>query len=361
MTSVGDQAKLRASSESRGSSPASLYGLQPISWRERSAVRAAVYHRVGSAREVLELRDLPEPEPGSGEVRVRLAFSAVNPTDWRARAGISGLMPFPMQIPGQDGAGVIDAVGPDVEDARIGDAVWVYHAAWERPTGTAAQSVVVPSGQAVAVPEGIGLMQAAALGIPFMTAHRCLFDDGPINDRHVLVAGGAGAVGHAAIQLAKRGGAYVIATVSTQEKAALAEEAGADLVVNYREPSAVDRIRTAAPTGVARIVELALATNLELDLAVIGRGGTIMTYSPERADPELPILRLMREGIRLNFMLIYTTPQQALCAAVEAITSALVDRALRPLPTTVFTLEEIAAAHEASERGITGKVMVDTR
>jgi NADPH2:quinone reductase len=325
-------------------------------------MHAAVYHRVGSAREVLELRDLPEPEPGSGEVRVRLAFSAVNPTDWRARGGfLGGVLPFPMQIPGQDGAGVIDAVGPDVDDARIGDAVWVYHAAWQRPAGTAAQSVVVPSGQAVAVPEGIGLEQAAALGIPFMTAHRCLFADGPINDHCVLVAGGAGAVGQAAIQLAKRGGADVIATVSTPEKAALAEEAGADLVVNYRELGAADRIRTAAPTGVDRILELALATNLELDLTVIGRGGTIMTYSPERADPELPVARLMRDGIRLSFMLIYTTPRQALRTAVEAITSALIDRALRPLPTTVFTLEEIAAAHEASERGITGKVLIDTR
>ncbi len=137
-------------------------------------MRAAVYHRVGSAREVLELRDLPEPEPGCGEVRVRLAFSAVNPTDWRARAGFfGGVVPFSMQIPGQDGAGVIDAVGSDVEDARIGEAVWVYHAAWQRPTGTAAQSVVVPCGQAVAVPEGIGLEQAAALSIPFMSTVAC--------------------------------------------------------------------------------------------------------------------------------------------------------------------------------------------
>lgn len=325
-------------------------------------MRAAVYHCVGSAREVLELRDLPKPEPGCGEVRVRLAFSAVNPTDWRARAGLlGGVLPFPMQIPGQDGAGMIDAVGPGVDAARIGEAVWVYHAAWQRPTGTAAQSVVVPSGQAVAVPEDIGLEQAAALSIPFMTAHRCLFADGPISDHCVLVAGGAGSVGHAAIQLAKREGAYVIATVSTPEKAAPAEQAGADLVVNYRELGAADRIRTAAPTGVERILELALATNLELDLAVISRGGTIMTYSPERADPALPVARLMRDGIRLSFMLISTTPQEALRAAVEAITSALIDRALRPLPTTVFALEDIAAAHEASERGITGKVLLDTR
>jgi NADPH:quinone reductase-like Zn-dependent oxidoreductase len=153
----------------------------------------------------------------------------------------------------------------------------------------------------------------------------------------------------------------VIATTSTPEKAALAEQAGADLVVNYRELGTADRIRKAAPIGVDRILELALATNLELDLAVIKHGGTIMTYSPERADPQLPVARLMREGTRLSFMLIYTTPTEALRAAVEAITSALLDRALRPLPTTVFALEQIAAAHEASERGITGKVLIDTQ
>jgi hypothetical protein len=162
-----------------------------------------------------------------------------------------------------------------------------------------------------------------------MPCGRCLFADGPINDRCVLVAGGAGAVGHAAIQLAKRGSAEVIATTSTPEKAALAEQAGADLVVNYREPGTADRIRKAAPTGIDRILELTLATNLELDLAVIKHGGTIMTYSPERADPQLPVARLMREGTRLSFMLIYTTPPEALRAAVEAITSALIDRALR--------------------------------
>jgi len=325
-------------------------------------MRAAVYQRTGPAHEVLEVRDLPEPEPGPGEVRVRLAFAAVNPTDWRARTGVPGRpMPFPIQTPGQDGAGVIDAVAPDVDHGRVGESVWVYHAAWERPTGTAAQSVVVPSVQAVPVPDGVPLEQAAALGIPFMTAHRCLFADGPVHDRNVLVAGGGGAVGHAAIQLAKRGGAKVIATVSTPEKAALAETAGADVVANYREPRAAERIRDAAPTGVDRILELALTTNLELDLATIAHGGTIMTYSPERPDPGLPVVRLMREGLRLTFMLIYTTPPEALQAAVDEITAALAEGALRPLPATAFALDEIATAHEASEQGLVGKVLVDTR
>lgn len=325
-------------------------------------MRAAVYSRTGPAREVLEVRNLPDPEPGPEEVRVRLAFSAVNPTDWRARSGLPGRgMAFPQQIPGQDGAGIVDVVGPGVDTARIGGAVWLYHAAWERPTGTAAQSVVIPAGQAVAVPEGIPLEQAAALGIPFMTAHRCLYADGPIAGRQVLVAGGAGAVGHAAIQLAKRGGAYVIATVSSPVKAQLAEEAGADTVVNYRQPAPAARIRQAAPAGVDRILELAPATNLELDLATIAPGGTIVTYSPEGGSVQLPIARLMRDGVRMVFMLIYTTPVEALRTAVDEISSMLVEGAVRPLPTTVFTLDDIAAAHEASEQGVTGKVLVDTR
>lgn len=325
-------------------------------------MRAAVYESTGPAREVLAVRNVPEPAPQAGEVRVRLSFSAVNPTDWRARSGLPGRpMPFPVQIPGQDGAGVIDAVGAGVDDARIGAPVWVYHAGWARPGGTAAESVVVPAVQAVAVPAGVALEQAAALGIPFMTAHRCLFADGPIDGRWVLVAGGAGAVGHAAIQLAKRAGAQVVATVSTPEKAALAEGAGADLVVDYRDAGAAQRIRGAAPEGVDRILELALGANLELDLSTIGPGGTIMTYAPERADPPLPVGRLLRDGLRLAFMLVYTTPPEALAAAVRDITAALAEGALHPLPTVGFALEEIVAAHEASEQGVTGKVLVDTR
>src|SRR3954470_14770793 len=206
---------------------------------------AARYTRPGAARDVLSVGDVPTPEPGPGEVRVRLRVSGVNPTDWKARSGAAVDGDF--QIPNQDGAGFVDAVGDGVDPSRAGERVGVYFAARQRPWGTAAQYTVVPAEQAVALPEGASDDLGASLGIPALTAHRCLFADGPIDGRTVLVAGGAGAVGHAAIELATWAGARVIATVSTPEKARLAEAAGAELTVDYRDgDTAARRIRAAA-------------------------------------------------------------------------------------------------------------------
>lgn len=322
---------------------------------------AATYERTGPAREVLKVAELPDPEPGPGEVRVRLRVCGVNPTDWRSRSGDTGRpMGFPRQIPGQDGAGEVDAVGAGVDRGRIGQRVWVYHAALGRPSGTAAQYVALSADQAVSLPSGVEYEQAAGLGIPFMTAHRCLFADGPIAGQTVLVAGGAGAVGNAAIQLAKRAGARVVATVSSAAKARLAGDAGADaVVVDYRRPEAAREIREFAPGGVQRIVEVALGTNLALDLEVLAPGGTVVTYAREKTDPAVPVRLLMFANVRLAFMLIYTTPPGALREAVDDITAALREGALRPLPSPRFPLAEIAAAHEAVEQGAVGKVVVD--
>ncbi|MQA87395.1 MAG: zinc-binding dehydrogenase [Streptosporangiales bacterium] len=324
-------------------------------------MQAAVYERTGPAREVLRVVELPDPEPGPGEVRVRLRVSGVNPTDWRSRSGDTPRpMAFPRQTPGQDGAGELDAVGADVDAGRVGERVWVFHAAFGRPTGTAAQYLVLPADQAVPLPPGVDFQQAAGLGIPFMTAHRCLFADGPIDGHDVLVAGGAGAVGNAAIQLAKRAGARVITTVSSPAKAELARQAGADaVVVDYRRPEAAREVREFAPGGVQRIVEVALGTNLALDLEALAPGGTIITYARETADPALPVYPLMFNNLRLEFMLVYTAPPDALRLAVHDITKALRAGDLRPLPSLHFPLAEIAAAHEAVERGAVGKVVVD--
>ena len=324
-------------------------------------MRAAIYERTGPASEVLRVTELPDPEPGRGEVRVRVCVAAVNPTDWKARLGFPGRpMPFSRQTPGQDGAGEIDAVGAGVDPTRLGETVWVYHAADGRPSGTAAEYVVVPAEQAVQLPEGVSLDQGAALGIPFLTAHRCLFADGSIDGAHVLVAGGAGAVGNAAIQLAKRAGTQVITTVSSEAKAKLAREAGADeVVVDYTRADAGAEIGAWAPAGVDRILELALGANLELDLEVLASGGTIVTYATEHTEPQLPVGRLLRQNVRLLFMLVYATPPHALRQGVREITDALVEGALRPLPALRFALDEIVAAHEAGERGETGKVLIE--
>jgi NADPH:quinone reductase-like Zn-dependent oxidoreductase len=321
---------------------------------------AALYERTGPAREVLQVADLPDPQPGAGEVRVRVRASGVNPSDGRMRAGLTIPMAFAQQIPGQDGAGRIDAVGEGVDPRLVGQPVWIYHAALGRPNGTAAQYTVVPAQRAVPMPAEIDWAQAAGLGIPYMTAHRCLFGDGPISGQDVLIAGGAGAVGNAAIQLAKWGKARVIATVSNPAKAELAHRAGADhVIVDYRRADAAADVRRAAPDGVTRIVEVAPHTNLGLDLDVIAPGGTIMTYAMEQQDPALPVGRLMVNNIRLAFMLIYTTPLDAHLRAIEDISAALAEGALRPLPTVRFPLTDIAAAHEAVERHAVGKVIVE--
>jgi NADPH2:quinone reductase len=307
---------------------------------------------------VLAVDEIQRPDPGSGEVLVRLHLSGVNPTDWKARA--SREPEFRFQVPNQDGVGVIEAVGSGVDGTRVGERVWVYFSAWRRQWGTAAQWTVVPTEQAVPLPPGASDELGASLGIPALTAHRCLFADGPVDGRVVLVAGGAGAVGHAAIELARRGGAHVIATVSNQTKAELARSAGAHDVVDYRRDDAAEAIRAAAPAGVDRIVEVALAVDLPLDLAVCAPSATIATYATDGGDEAtVPLARLMRANATLSFVLVYTMPPEALRLAVAEVGAALREGALTTLPIHRYGLHDIADAHDAVERGAVGKVVVE--
>jgi NADPH:quinone reductase len=319
-------------------------------------MRAALYDSHGPADDVLRIAELDQPQAHAGEVRVKVEVSGVNPTDWKSRSGATARPIGEFQIPHQDGAGVIDAVGAGVDPGRVGQRVWVWLAAAGQPWGTAAEYCVVPADQAVPLPDGISMELGASLGVPAMTAHRCLFADGPVADKYVLVAGGAGAVGHFAIELAKHAGAKVIATVSGPAKAELAARAGADLVVNYRDASAVEQIRQFAPLD--RIVELALGANLSLDLAVSGAQTHIVTYATEAEDPVLPVRACMTANVSLRFMLLYTVPRPALHQAAADITTALEDGALTELPVTRFPLEQTAAAHDAVEAGALGKVVV---
>src|ERR1700742_831265 len=251
-------------------------------------MRAALYRDMGEAAEVFQVNEVDRPEPGPGEVLVRVHASGVNPTDYKAR---SGAVPRPIdgfQIPHQDGAGIIEAVGAGVDPARVGQRVWLWMAAAGRRWGTAAEYTVVPQGQATLLPDGASFELGASLGVPAMTAHWCVLSDGPVVGQTVLVAGGAGAVGHFAIQWAKRAGARVVTTVSSPEKGELAAAAGADLVVNYRSSDAVGQIKAFTP-AVDRVIELALGTNLELDLALARPLTTIVTYAAEASNPALPV------------------------------------------------------------------------
>jgi NADPH2:quinone reductase len=320
-------------------------------------MKACLYRRTGPAAEVLRVEEISRPEPGPGEVLVRVHASGVNPTDYKARAGMTPRPIDDFQIPHHDGAGVIEAVGPGVDPRRAGERVWLWLAAAGSRWGTAAEWSVVPERQATPLPERASFELGASLGVPAMTAHYCLFADGPVAGQTVLVAGGAGAVGHFAIELAKRAGARVVTTVSSPEKAALAEKSGADLVVNYRSSDAVQQIQAFAP-AVDRVIELALGANLALDLALARPLTTIVTYAAEPSDPELPVRACMSANVNLKFVLLYGVASAALDLAAADITAALAAGDLTSLPTHTFPLEDTAAAHEAAEGGAVGKVIV---
>jgi NADPH:quinone reductase len=321
-------------------------------------VKAAVYDHVGPAAEVLRLVEMDRPEPGPGEVLVRVHASGVNPTDCKSRSGATPRPIDSFQVPHQDGAGVIEAVGAGVDQGRVGQRVWLWLAAAGRRWGTAAEWTVLPGRQAVPLPDGISFELGASLGVPAMTAHRCVFADGPVAGQALLVAGGAGAVGHFAIQLGAWGGASpVIATASGPAKAKLAREAGAGHVVIYSEPDADSQIRSVSE-HVDRVVEVALGANLQLDLAVSRPGTAIVAYAAEASDPVLPVRGCMTANVVLRFILLYTVPGPALDQAVTDITAALSAGALTELPVHRFALGDIVAAHEAAEAGAIGKVLV---
>ncbi len=322
-------------------------------------MRAAVYDKYGAAAEVLRVEDIDRPDPGPGEVRVRVELSGVNPTDWKSRSGATPRPIDGFQIPHHDGAGVIDAVGEGVDPGRVGQRVWTWMAAGGRRWGTAAQWTLVPARQAVPLPDSASAELGACLGVPALTAHRCLFADGPVEGKDVLVAGGAGAVGHFAIELAKYHGARVVATVSGPQKAELARSAGADLVVNYRDAGAAGQLKAFAPQ-MDRIVELALGANLDLDLAVSGPQTYIVDYAAESTDPVLPVRRCMTANVTLRFILLYGIPAEAADQAVADISRALAAGALTALPVTRFPLDQVVAAQEAVEAGTVGKVVVET-
>lgn len=336
-------------------------------------MRAVVYTESGDSS-VLELVERDAAEPGPGEVRVRVVRAGVNPTDWKFRAGGMGELAFPEIVPGQDGSGVVDAVGPDVAGLAVGDRVWTMLAQHLRPGGTAQELVVLPVANVAALPDAASYDVGASLGVPAVTAHRALTtsEDGPdrlapgaLAGMTVLVAGGAGAVGNAAIQLARWAGATVITTVSSPEKADLARAAGAHHVVNYREGDAAAAIRDLAPDGVDLVVEVAPAQNLRLDVGVIKPRGTIAIYANNGGDElTLSVRETFSTNARFQWVLLYTVGQAALRAAAEDITAAVADGgfgvgAEHGLPLHHFPLERTADAHAAVESGAVGKVLIE--
>lgn len=321
---------------------------------------AAWYEKNGSAAEVMKTGELPDIEPAAGEVCVRLYASAVNPSDVKARGG-SRPIRWPKLIPNSDGAGVIHKVGAGVS-RKAGERVWVFNGQWDRPFGTSAQMITLPAALAVPLPDHVTFEQGACLGIPAMTAHRALFADGPIAGKTVLVTGGAGVVGHYAIQLAKWGGARVVTTVSSEAKAAHACAAGADIVINYRNEDVAARIK-ATSGGVDRIVEVDFGKNLPVSAQVLNDNGVIACYaSTSIPRPHYPYPELLWRNPLVRQVFVYTMPDAAKAQSHADIARWASET--KPIFAIAerFKLAGVIAAHQAVERGEKiGHVILDTQ
>jgi len=313
-------------------------------------MRAGWYERPGPAYEVITVGDMPTPDPGPGEVRVRLHASGISPSDYKRRASAKGGMEFPRIVPHSDGAGVVDAVGPGVTGFREGARVWVMDAQFRRPYGTAAEYVVLPEAKVAVLPDGISFEVGACLGIPAMTAHRAVFLDGSVEGQTVLVTGGAGRVAHAAIQLAAIGGARVIATASTPEKADVARAAGAIHVVDRNADVASQVLEFTGGDGVDRVIEVEFGANLETNQKILKDGGAIASYASAQA-PQALITVTPRRALNatIHFIYCYTMPASAKAAAARDINRVLANHGFTPRIARTFPLEALAEAHAFSE------------
>ena len=323
-------------------------------------MRAAYYERNGSARDVLRLAEVETPEPGRGEVRVRLLASGVNPSDVKSRAGLTRKIAFPRVIPHSDGAGEIELVGEGVPPSRVGERVWVWNGQWRRAFGTAAESIVLPSEQAVPLPANTTVEAGACFGIPAYTGYQAVVLAGAKQGSTVLVAAGAGAVGHYAIQFAKKRGATVVTTVSSPAKAEIARHAGADHVIDYKREDVGERVMAVTgKRGVDAVIEVDLAANARLLPNVLAPNGMVAIYGSGAPEASIPFQFLLQNNVMLKFFLVYLMPPEERARATDDINRMLERGELIHNVAQTFDLDDIVAAHEAVEAGTaTGNIVV---
>lgn len=319
-------------------------------------MRAITYSEFGAASDVLRLMDLPDPDPKAGEVRVRLHSSAVNPSDIRARAGgRPGVTepPFPVIIPHSDGAGIIDAVGADVSTDRIGERVWVWNGQWQRPFGTAAEFITLPANQATPLPDRVSFVEGAVLGIPATTAVHAVLGQGPVAEKTVLVSGGAGTVGHLAVQVAAASGAKVLATAADPAGMAAARAAGADHVFDYRADDLASQILDATNgAAVDHVVEVEFGKNAATIAQVIAENGTVAAYgSAKDMSPTIPFYPLMFKAVKINLVLVYLLPPDVRTSTLAHIDDLLQRGALDLRVSETLDLGLCADAHEIIAKG----------
>jgi NADPH2:quinone reductase len=313
-------------------------------------MRAAYYEKNGPAAEVLHVGEVETPQPGPGEVRVKLKTSGVNPSDVKTRAGMARKIAFPRVIPQSDGAGVIDAVGEGVARSRVGERVWTWNGAWKRPFGTAAEYIVLPEAQAVRLPDAVSFEAGACLGIPALTAWHAIDIAGAKSGATLLIAGGAGAVSHYAIQFAKARGANVLTTVSSPEKAKVAREAGADVTIDYKTENVGERVMALTKGGVDAVIELDLTANAALLPSVLRPYGTVVVYGTG-PQVQFPGSFCLVNNITVKFMIVYELTVDARTRAIEDITRMMEAGRLMHNVAATFPLADIVKAHETVEQG----------
>ncbi len=326
-------------------------------------MRAVYYEQVGPAAQVLVVGELPDPQPAPGEVRVRVQWSGVNPSDVKTRGGArSKTLPFPRIVPHSDGMGVIDRVGEGVEARRVGERVWLWNAAWGRAFGTAAQYICLPARQAVPLADNVSGEAGACMGIPGLTAMHAVLMDGGVAGKTVLIAGGAGAVSHYALQMASRMGvAKLITTVSSPAKAELARAAGADIVLDYKTEPVAERLKEiTGGRGVDRIIELDLAVNAPLDLEALRTGGELVVYgsSPQPLPLAFPVL--LAKNLQLKFFMVYHLDESDRARATAALQRLLARGELQHNVALRLPLAKAVEAHEAVEQArVVGNIVLE--
>jgi NADPH2:quinone reductase len=323
-------------------------------------MKAAWYEEQGDPAKVFKIGELPDQMPGPGEVKVKIRASGVNPTDTYTRSGIRRRgMPFERIVPHQDGAGVIVAVGEGVPKQRIGERVWLFMAQWRQAFGTAAEFCVLPSERAAKLPDNCGFTEGASLGVPWLTAHYAVLCDGPVAGRTVLVAGGTGAVGYYAVQIAKHEGSRVVATVGSAEKGRMAREAGADEVIDFRAEDVGARMAEVTNgKGADRLIEPHFAKNAPLFPKMLAKLGTVIVYGAGGAEGVIPAGWGIQNQPTIKFIYMYELPAQAYVRAVADFERLQSAGKVKHLPVREFRLDQIAQAHEAVEKGNSGTRMV---
>lgn len=324
-------------------------------------MKAAWYEKNGSARDTLIVGELDTPEPGPGEVRVKISVSGVNPSDVKSRRGRP--LNAPRIIPHSDGGGVIDAVGSGVSKDRIGERVWIWNGQWQRPMGTAAEYIALPEAQAVRLPDQCDFAAGACLGIPALTAYEAVRLAGDIQGKTILIIGAASSVAHYAAQFAVLKGAKVIGTVGSDQKATHARAAGVREIINYKTESVAQRVKEiTGARGVDAIIDMDFSTTVDLvHEGVLAPRGKLVCYgSNQMADIAIPFRTMLMNSMQVLFFLVYELTAEQRKQALDEIGALLAANRLIHTIGARYSLDDIAAAHEAVESGtVMGNVVID--